>query len=488
MAYRHRVSTSEVPTSILPPVNVSAGLPVVFGTAPVNLTDDPAATLNQPQLVSTYSEAVELFGFIGANDANGLFDYTICEFMKSHFALFTVAPVVFVNVLDPATHKADVAAESVTLANDKATLANLGVILSTVVVKDSGGTTTYTEDTDYTVIFDTDGNAVINRLSSGTIPADSELQVDYSHLDPSLVDADDIIGGVDGVTGKLTGLELVEEVFPRFRLVPGQVVAPKYSTDPTVSAIMKSKVQAINGVFKAIALSDIPTGTVTKYSDAPAWKNDNNVVDSQLVACWPMLKFGDEKYHLSTQLAGLICKTDGENSDIPYVSPSNKNLQTQASVLSDGTEQFLSISTAEYLNGEGIITALNFTGGWKAWGNRTSAYPGTTDPKDTFLPVRRMFNWVSNTLTLTFWDRLDYPLNRRQIDTVVDSVNLWLNGLVSQQYLLGARVEFLPEENPTTDLLDGIARFHVYLTPPSPNREIDFILEYDPTYLETLFG
>ena len=37
------------------------------------------------------------------------------------------------------------------------------------------------------------------------------------------------------------------------------------------------------------------------------------------------------------------------------------------------------------------------------------------------------------------------------------------------------------------DLLAGIARFHVYVTPPSPNREIDFILEYDASYLSTLF-
>lgn len=35
--------------------------------------------------------------------------------------------------------------------------------------------------------------------------------------------------------------------------------------------------------------------------------------------------------------------------------------------------------------------------------------------------------------------------------------------------------------------MDGIARFHVYVTPPSPNREIDFILEYDASYLSTLF-
>src|SRR5699024_10917392 len=114
------------------------------------------------------------------------------------------------------------------------------------------------------------------------------------------------------------------------------------------------------------------------------------------------------------------------------------------------------------LNGEGIITALNFQGGWVGFGNRTSAYPANTDPKDAFLALRRMFNWIGNTLTLTFWQRVDAPLNRRQIDTVLYSANIWLNGLAARQFLLGGRVEFFETENPDTDLMDGIARFHVY--------------------------
>lgn len=36
MAYKHGVYTQEVPTSIVPAVNSTAGLPVVFGTAPVH--------------------------------------------------------------------------------------------------------------------------------------------------------------------------------------------------------------------------------------------------------------------------------------------------------------------------------------------------------------------------------------------------------------------------------------------------------------------
>lgn len=69
----------------------------------------------------------------------------------------------------------------------------------------------------------------------------------------------------------------------------------------------------------------------------------------------------------------------------------------------------------------------------------------------------------------------------------MDSVNIWLNGLAARQYILGGRVEFLEDENPTTSLLDGIITFHLYVTPPAPAREINFILEYDVNYLSTLF-
>lgn len=486
MAYRHGVYVSEVPTSVLPPVLAESAMPVVFGTAPVNMVSDPASAVNRPILCHTYSEAVAAVGFVEAND-DGVFDYTLCEFIKSHFGLFAAAPVVLVNVLNPAEHKASANDENVTLVADRATLANPGGLPASVVVK-GAGSTEYTEGEDYELTFNKQGAIIINRVADGSIDENATLQVSYDYIDPAAVTSADVIGGIDASTGQATGLELLNEVFPRTRLIAGQVLAPRFSTDPAVAGLMRAKASNINAHFKAIALSDIPTDEVDRYSEAPAWKSDNNLADPLQVACWPMIKMGDEKYHLSTQLAGVICRTDAANQDVPYKSPSNELLQGTATILEDGTEVFLGPDSAAYLNGEGIVTGLNFIGGWRAWGNRTSAYPGVSDPKNAFIAIRRMFNWIGNTLILTFWQKVDDPLNRRQVDTVVDSANIWLNGLASRGFILGGRVDFLEDENPITDLMDGIARFHVYVTPPSPNREIDFILEYDPAYLTGLFG
>lgn len=408
--YDHRVKTSEVPTQILPPRRISAGIPVVIGTAPVeDLTEKP---INEPKVIYSYSEFVTTFGW-----SDDWSKYTLCEFAYAHFALFGMAPVVFINVYDPATH------------------------------------------------------------TSG----------DPAKADPAQVASADIIGGIDAGTLKKTGLELVADVFPKYRLVPGQIVAPKWSADPAVAVVMEAKAEGINGLFNAVALIDIPDATVTKYTDVPSYKETNNLTGKRMIDCWGKLHLGDMVFHGSTQLAGRICLTDADNDDVPYVSPSNKRLKMTGAKV-NGSDLRLDLPQAEYLNGQGVVVPFNFDGGWKLFGNRTAAYPSVTDPKDAFIPIRRFFNWHGNTFILTYWQLLDNPLNRRQVETIVDSENIRLNGFTKREYILGGRIAFLEDENPTTDLMDGISRFHTYMTPPSPNRVIENILEYDASYISVLFG
>jgi len=479
MAYKHGVYGSEIPTAVTPPATTSS-IPVVFGTAPVNLSQRATAPVNEPVLCFTNTEAVDVFGY-----SDDWENFTLCEFIYSQFSLYAQAPVVLVNVLDPATHKKAVPSKTAQMANGVATIDEEGIILSTVVVKSSDGTTTYKKGTDYEEDFDKNGKLVVQRIATGTIPATTtSLTVSYDKLDPAAVDKDDVIGGI--VAGKPTGLELLNQVFPRFRLVPGLVLAPGWSDDPAVAAVMTAKASNINGLFKAQALTDLPTDK--PYTEIAAWKNANNYTSARQFNTYPLIKLGDKVFHGSTQLAGVICATDTAYGGIPYVSPSNQPLQATASVMADGTPLFLGPDQAAYLNGEGIVTALNFIGGWKAWGNRTGAYPAVTDPKDSFIPVRRMMDWIANTIILTYWQRLDGPITRRLTEAVTDSLNLWLNGLTAQGALLGGRVEFLASENPATDLMDGIVKFHVYATPPSPAREIDFVVEYDAKYLSALFA
>ncbi|KYD02637.1 hypothetical protein B4102_0231 [Heyndrickxia sporothermodurans] len=481
MTYKHGVNILEAPTSVIAPVTATAGLKVVVGTAPINLAKT-TEYVNKPLLAFSWAEAVEGLGY--SDEWN---DYTLCEEMDCTFRLYGVGPVVFINVLDPSKHISDGNADA-EIIGKKAIIREKGILLESLKVKLSADGQTLTKDADYLSSFDEEGNVVIAILSSGSVPqGQTSLSVSFSKIDPSKVTKNDIIGGVDVNTGDSTGLELINSVFPKFGLVPGQILAPKFSKDSTVAAVMRAKATSINLYFKAISLDDADTKVANTYTKVSEWKNSNNYVSPYENVCWPMGGLGDKIYHLSTHVASVIALTDSQYDDVPYVSPSNRFLQLDKVVLEDGKEVTLGPDQANYLNGQGIVTALNFIGRLKVWGNRTAAYPANTDVKDSFIPVRRMHNWVSNTIVLTTWQKVDDPTNKTLIDSVVDTLNSWLNGLTSDGALVGGRVEFREEDNPTTDLIDGTVRFRVLLAEPTPGENLEFIVEFDATYYQTLF-
>lgn len=480
---RHGVFVSEVPTTVLSSTSADPTVPVVFGAAPVNLSQRSSAPVNEPLLITSYTDAVTAFGY---SDDWG--SYPLCEFMNSHFLLYKQAPVVFVNVLDPAIHKTTVAPDDSNVTNGVAKIGTAGIIKSSVIVKSSDGDTTYSKDTDYTVGFDASGFLVVTRRAAGTIPSDvALLKIGYDKLNPAALTSADIIGGLDASTGAAAGLELVNQVFPQFQVVPGLIVAPGYSHDPLVATVMTAKASLINGHFKALALADLDVESIAVYTDAPTWKQDNGFTSEYMVPCFPFLERAGKVYHFSTHLAGVICATDTANDNIPFVSPSNKTLQVSGVIQHDGLPLSFGPESAEFLNAQGIVTALRFFSGIQAWGNRTSAYPISTDPVDAFIPIRRMFNWITNQIILRNWRYIDNPMNTRLIETVTDEHNIWLNSLQAAGAILGGRVEFNKSENADADLMDGRIKFHLYITPPGPAQEIAFVLEYDVQYLQGLF-
>jgi phage tail sheath protein FI len=469
-------------------VSVTPGLPVYVGAAPINSGD--LTNVNVPVRVDSLADAVTELG-IQSTDFDPSTGFTLCEAISQHFAVENVGPIVLINVLDPtdANHIAEAYGEAQTLdADGEATLDEFGAIVSSVVV--SIGGTTYTLTTDYTLAFDTDGFLVVSRVTSGAIPAGATISVTYDYLDPSGVTVADIIGGYSAVTGAYTGLEVVQQVFPTLRLVPGFICVPGWSHEPTVAARMTVIAELVSGAFKAVALTDLDASPyeIATFADAPAWKTNNGYTSEYQINFWPLFQHGTAVYHLSTVCAAVANQNDYDHDSIPYASPSNEDITGDAAVLDDGTNVRLYQSQANAINAQGIVTALNTFNGWVLWGNRTGAYPGNTDPKDAFIPIRRMFNWIENTIILTVQRDVDEPGNRRLIDGVVGTVQSFLNGLIAIGALIDGLIEFRSDENTTTDMADGIYNFHLTLTPPSPAEEINFIVEYDPTALAALFA
>lgn len=450
------------------PVVAESGIPFVIGAAPVQSAAEPVKA-GIPVMCESWEDVVSKLGY-----SEDWASYNLCEFAYAYFKLYGCKPVVFCNLLDPKTMKAAVDAADINVANHQALLPIGAINDDTLVVKAAGDTgDAYVAGKDYTAYY-TGESLIVELLEDGSCYDATSVSISYSKVDPEQITAAKVAAG----------LESSELCMSATGYAPDLLCAPGYSSDPAVAAAMALKASGINGMFRAKALVDISTAadTAATLEAAIAYKQEH-LQDSNLIVCWPMVSKDGRKYHLSTHLAGVMTQTDSGNDGCPYASPSSRAMAADAMVLGNGEEVMLSHPQATMLNAQGIVTGLNFIGKLVIWGNYTAAYPESKAEEVCFIPMARVFDWVGNTVIRTLWDKLDAPINRRLMDTVVDEINIWLNGLVGSGYLYGARVEAPEEENTKENLQAGIIKVHIYIASPSPAQEINITLEYDASYV-----
>ena len=470
----HGIETEKQKTSVASPVVVATGIPFFVGIAPVHMVGGSA---NSVIMANDYEEAVKALGYSDSWEMYGL-----SEAVYTQFALYQQSPAFFVNVLDPEKHKKEVSGKKYEVSENQITLP-LETIAESVKI----------EGMEKGVDFEAFYNdvACVVEFSEDTI---GEITVSCTEVDPSKVTKADIIGGYSIATHKTTGLELIDDCFPKYRIVPDLILCPNWSHDPEVAAVMSAKGENINGIFEADALIDVDTraeGGATYYTDVPEWKRSKNLMRPNELVCFPKLKLGDRVFNFSTQQAGLMARTDNDGSlggGAPCESASNKSLQADSMTLENGEEVVIDIQKANYLNDNGIITGLNFINGFVSWGDYTACFPANTDPADYFYCISRMFKWVAKTVTLTYWSRIDRKLTRRLIDAILQGINDWLAALTAEEKIAGGRVELRENENSLTALMSGKAKFHIYITPPSPLQIMEYVLEYDISYLSNLLA
>jgi len=477
MAYNHGIRVLENATSVAAPITGTAGLQVVFGTAPVNLAEDPEAAVNKPVIAYSFAEAVKQLGY-----SDDFTKYTLCQSMDASFRVFGVGPVVFINVLDPAKHKKVNTSTSVTVTNMQAVVDVEGILLNTLSV--SNASTELVSGIDYIASFNDYGYVVITLLAGGGGAAAATLSVSSTSIDPAMVTETDIIGGYNVSTGAETGIEALRFVYPKFGMTPGLLLAPGWSHKQNVSAVLAAKCKEINGLFQCECLIDLDSSAsgAVKYIDCATAKVTSGCSSEHAVLLWPQVLIGSKQYAYSAVFGALVAYTDVKNGDIPNLSPSNKLLNVTAAVLADGTEVSLDQTQANLLNSQGIVTAINMNG-WRSWGNNTACYPGNTDPKDRWFCCRRFFSWWRNSFILTYAEKVDNPANFRLIESIVDAENIRGNSYVSQGKCAGARMEYVEAENSVSDILDGKIQFRQYLAPYTPAEDILNSLEFDPDML-----
>ena len=479
MAYKHG-AYGELSESIVQRVVESATVPVYFGTAPVGLVRGYSEmdVVNVPVRISSLADARAKVGY--STDFGG---FTLCEAIAAHFDNGSdgVGPIYVVNVLDPAVHKASAATEkAVSFVAGRAEVATDTAVIDTVAVKDSTGTTTYVEGTDYELDYDAiNGKLVIAAIEGGDIE-DGEAKVTYTEMDPDAVDAEDVIGTVT-TDGQYSGIQSLALLWQEQFVVPNLLAAPGWSQDPDVCKALVTASQSINGHWNALVAADLPlvdpadgSTMVDTIAKALAWKEKNNYGSERCVACWPMAEDADgRRFHVSTLFVAASQRVDQSHDGVPFESPSNKAVPVVKQFFGDNAKnRGFDQQTANSLNEKGVTTVIGWAGEWVLWGPHTAAYDAdnpSVDARAYFATNMRMLFHVTNEFQLRWGPEIDSPMTRALKDRIVNAEQEQLDRLVTMGALIGEpTIEFLAEENPTSQLMQGDFVWDAEATPTPP--------------------
>jgi len=302
-------------------------------------------------------------------------------------------------------------------------------------------------------------------------------------FDPAVHDAiydvqlSDIIGGVDA-QGKRTGLQSFKDAYSLFGFYPKTLIAPKYCEDAAVA----TEINAVAGNIRAIGLIDVPVGTTVQNTITGRGASGTinfNFSSDRLVLCYPQLKVYDtatntEKLEpYSQRLAGVIAAKDIEkgyhwspsNTEIKGIIGAERNL---TSMINDPS------SEVNLLNEAGILTIFNsFGSGFRTWGNRSSAYPASTDPTN-FINIRRTADIIHESVEYSMLQFMDYPIDNGLIDSICESVNAFIRTLIGRGALIDGKCKYNPDKNPPTETANGHLLFDIEFMPPTPAERITF--------------
>lgn len=305
------------------------------------------------------------------------------------------------------------------------------------------------------------------------------------------ISAAEIIGTV-AADGSRTGLKALDDTYNLFGFNAKLLIAPGYATLASVT----TELIAMADKLRAMALIDAPAGITVQQAvegRGPSGSINFNTSSERAILCYPHLKVydpltnADRLEPMSPRLAGLMCATDVERGY--WWSPSNQEFKGIV-----GTERPITArvndpqSEANLLNENGIVTVFNsFGSGYRAWGNRSAAWPSVSHPKN-FICVRRTADVLHESVEYAMLQFLDRPINDALIDDIRGSVNAFVRTLVGRGALIDGSCTYDPSKNPPTELALGHLTFDIAFMPPTPAERISFESFIDINLLRGLGG
>ena len=486
--YKHGVYGEQTPSANSAATAIGT-VPAYIGTAPIQQVNaagesgfDYSPYINTPILIRRYRDVTQKLGY--SDDWSSM---TLGEAISAHFLAGDepIGPIVVVNRTDPARLASDNTETTVTLsgtAGDKVGYLNdpLAAIENITLSATSGA---LSKGTDYTLSY-VDGQIMVQVTKSGF--TDASVTATYRQIDVTQTTLT-----ATAFASALAALDVAEV---KTGQIPNVVVAPGWSHLPAYHTELMAKVQERLAQNRhTIAVTDIPANSTTNTPAlAQEWKDENGYNSKLEKPCWPMALYGGQKYHLSTLAAVDMQTVDTNAGGIPYISPSNKPINADATILDDGTEIYISEVTGNALNMKGITTTNIIRGGMRLWGPHMGNYD--FDNEENILPEDRQDAgirtglYLLNYLQYNYIDLADNPLPRRDIDAILASVQQWLNSLVNAGQLLYGNITFEPDNNSTDSMISGDFVFSVKDTFTPNAKSLTFRAQYTTQGLSSLTG
>ena len=300
----------------------------------------------------------------------------------------------------------------------------------------------------------------------------------------------DIIGGIDPVTGKRTGLKAFEDCYSLFGYYPKTLIAPVFCENTAIV----SEMNVICNKIRAIGIVDAPVGTTVQEAITGRGSQGTinfNTSSERIILCYPHLKVYDTETDTiklqpySQRLAGVIAAKDIEKGY--HWSPSNTEIQGIVGVEKQLTSMINDpTSEVNTLNEAGIVTVFNSFGtGFRTWGNRSAAFPSSTLPTN-FINVRRTADILHESVEYSMLQFIDYPIDNGLIDSICETVNQFIRTLIGRGALIDGKCTFNQDKNPTTELANGHLLFDIEFMPPTPAERITFESFIDIELLKSL--
>jgi phage tail sheath protein FI len=477
------------------------------------VTLGPLTNLQQPVLVagsSLTSSATGQAGMFGPL----IQGYTIPYALANIFAQGAGQAIV-VNVFDQTKHYTSLSAQSFTFpasGNQVISLGHMGISL--LKVQNSGQTTTYIQNTDFTVDH---VNGLITAKGGGALTAGQTVKVTFNYADPSQLSDASLVGTV--TSNVYTGMQAWKLSYGLMGFFPKILVAPSYGTGPAWQSVGSYDPTTASGLLtvatamRAICLIDCPPGSspATLLADRGVTGNSWDTSSERQILCGPCELY----YDTGIAPTAITISTSGTavqnlanvNVSFPYSpfvagaiaakdlakgywwSPSNTQL---IGVLGPDVSLYSSIldpsSDTNNLNAAGILTAFSAFGtGLRVWGNRSSAYPTETVPSQ-FISVRRTMDVIEESIELNMLQYIDSPISNALITQILSNSNDFIRSLIQKGALVAGSATYNPAENPVSQIANGQLVFDLDVMPPPPAERLTFNVYIDTTLLSQLKG